>query len=76
MKFRYHKLLLKERSPFFGSTILKPIIAVKVIIKDKELNYEALMDSGADFCIFDAANMVLEFWDKRDFSINLLLNLT
>lgn len=55
MKFRYHKLLLKECSPFFGSTILKPIIPVKIIVKDKELNYEALMDSGADFCIFDAA---------------------
>jgi len=54
VKFRYHKLLLKERSPFFGSTILKPIIPVKIIIKDKELNYEALIDSGADFCIFDA----------------------
>ena len=54
MKFRYHKLSLKDRSPFFGLTILKPIIPIKIIVKDKELNYEALIDSGADFCIFDA----------------------
>ena len=31
MKFRYHKLLLKERSPFFGSTILKPIIPETIV---------------------------------------------
>ena len=54
MKFRYHKLLLPQRSEYFGSSILKPIISVKITIGKKELNYTALIDSGADFCIFDA----------------------
>ncbi len=54
MKFRYHKLLLPQRSEYFGSSILKPIIPFKILIGKKELNYAALIDSGADFCIFDA----------------------
>ncbi len=54
MKFRYHKLLLRERSEYFGSSLLKPIISIKVIVGEKELSYATLIDSGADFCIFDA----------------------
>ncbi|MBI4118914.1 MAG: hypothetical protein HY452_01475 [Parcubacteria group bacterium] len=54
MKFKYHKVLLPERSEYFGWSILKPIIPVRVIVDKKELNYAALIDSGADFCIFDA----------------------
>lgn len=54
MKFRYHKLLLPQRSDFFGSSILKPVIPIKVGVGTTELRYIALIDSGADFCIFDA----------------------
>lgn len=54
MKFPYHKLLLPQRSDYFGSSILKPIIPIKIIAEGKELRYAALIDSGADFCIFDA----------------------
>lgn len=54
MKFRYHKLLLDHRSPLFGHSILKPIIPIKILVGGKELEYAALIDSGADFCIFDA----------------------
>ncbi len=54
MKFYYSKFPLPYRSEFFGSTILKPVIPVKIIIGDKALRYSALIDSGADFCIFDA----------------------
>jgi len=54
MKFRYCKLLLPQRSNYFGTSILKPIIPIKVAIGKKELQYAALIDSGADFCIFDA----------------------
>jgi len=54
MKFRYHKLLLDRRSPIFGNSILKPIIPIKVLVTAKEVEYAALIDSGADFCIFDA----------------------
>lgn len=54
MKFRYHKLLLEQPSLFFGSAILKPIIPIKIAASRDYVNYAALIDSGADFCIFDA----------------------
>lgn len=54
MKFDYFKLLLPQRSDFFGTTILKPIIPIKVSSKNNVLRYAALIDSGADFCILDA----------------------
>ncbi len=52
MRFKYYKLSLPRRSDFFGSEILKPIIPVAIFIGDKRLDYAALIDSGADFCIF------------------------
>ena len=54
MKFRYFKFPLGTRSKFFGSSILKPIIPIEIIYGNKAINYTALIDSGADFCIFDA----------------------
>lgn len=53
MKFSYFKFPLKERSDFFGTSVLKPIIPVQVTFGSKSVNYDALIDSGADFCIFD-----------------------
>jgi len=44
MKFRYKK---------FGQFI-RPVIPIKIKNKDRSVNYEALIDSGADLCIFDA----------------------
>ena len=54
MKFHYLKFPLKERSGLFGHAILKPIIPIELLYEDKRLRYAALIDSGADFCIFDA----------------------
>jgi hypothetical protein len=54
MKFYYSKVLLPVKSEILGSSILKPIIPVKIIVGDKVIRYSALVDSGADFCIFDA----------------------
>ncbi len=55
MKFDYFKLPLPERSEFFGDSILKPIIPIGISVANRNLRYAALIDSGADFCIFDAA---------------------
>lgn len=44
MKFRYKKF-----GPF-----LRPVIPVKVKSEGTSINYEVLVDSGADLCIFDA----------------------
>ncbi|MDA2921643.1 hypothetical protein MYX07_00060 [Patescibacteria group bacterium AH-259-L07] len=54
MKFPYLKLLLPQRSEYFGLSLLKPITPIKINADGKELRYAALIDSGADFCIFDA----------------------
>jgi len=53
MKFRYAKLLLPKKSEFFGSSISRPIVPVRISWKGKSVQYSALIDSGADFCIFD-----------------------
>lgn len=54
MKFNYLKFPLSHKSELFGSYILKPIIPIKISYKENSLKYGALIDSGADFCIFDA----------------------
>ena len=54
MKFRYFKFPLPEKSEFFGASILRPIIPLDVTVGDITVAYAALIDSGADFCIFDS----------------------
>ena len=54
MKFDYFKFPLERESAIFGRSILKPIIPIKVSAGTSTLRYAALIDSGADFCIFDA----------------------
>jgi len=53
MKFPYRKFTLPQYSDFFGRSILRPIVSVSISVGDKKIRYEALIDSGADFCIFD-----------------------
>ncbi len=51
MNFKYRKINLKD--PFSNKKyILRPIIPVSLRYKDKSIYYEALIDTGADFCIF------------------------
>ena len=54
MKFRYRKLTLSPPSDFLGRSIFKPIIPIKISRSEMIIQYAALIDSGADFCIFDA----------------------
>ena len=54
MRFKYRKFNLISPSDFFGKFILKPIIPIKISGSTTTLQYAALIDSGADFCIFDA----------------------
>jgi len=54
MKFPYRKFSLPQYHDCFGRSILKPIIPVKICFGEKSIRYEALIDSGADFCIFEA----------------------
>lgn len=54
MKFDYFKFPLTGESKFFGKSILKPILPIKISAGASIIRYAALIDSGADFCIFDA----------------------
>ena len=45
MKFRYKK---------YGRGILRPVIPIEIIYKGRSVQYEVLVDSGADLCFFDA----------------------
>lgn len=45
MKFSYKN---------YGQGILRPVIPIEIIYKDRSVQYEVLVDSGADFCILDA----------------------
>lgn len=72
MKFDYSKIKLPEKSDFFGSSILKPIIDIRIANGDKSLQYNALVDSGADFSIFhsgvaQALGIDIESGDKLTF---------
>ena len=49
MKFFYKKFRLDD-----GTELLKPIIPIGLLFNGKIINYEALIDSGADFNIFNA----------------------
>ena len=54
MKFDYYKFPLKTSSELFGSSILKPLIPVKISSGQNTIKHLVLLDSGADFCIFNA----------------------
>lgn len=45
MKFSYKK---------YAPGILRPVIPIEIIYKNSSIHYEVLVDSGADFCIFDS----------------------
>ena len=45
MRFRYKKC---------SDGIIRPIISVRLKVKDAVVDYEALVDSGADICLFHA----------------------
>lgn len=60
MSFAYKKIPIDLNDPkrindrkFFGSSILRPIIPVELSFKLKQLKFEMLLDSGADFNIID-----------------------
>lgn len=53
MKFPYRKILLPAQTAPFGHALLRPIIPLRVTIGSRSVQYEVLLDSGADFCIFD-----------------------
>jgi len=54
MKFDYSKIPFDEKSDLFGDFVLRPIIRIEVAFGEEKIPYLALIDSGADFSIFDA----------------------
>lgn len=54
MKFRYRSLPASNPTPYLGTKFIRPIVSITLKSGGKEIRYAALVDSGADFCIFDA----------------------
>ena len=54
MIFKYFEFPLLKPSSVLGISILRPIIPLKISSKKFTVKYDALIDSGADFCIFHA----------------------
>ena len=55
MKFKYKKFRIPPTLAFpKRKHLLRPIIPVQISYKDLTIGYEALLDSGADLCIFHA----------------------
>ena len=54
MIFKYLEFPLEKQSVVLGESILRPIIPIKAFHNGVTAKYAALIDSGADFCIFDA----------------------
>lgn len=72
MKFDYSKITLPQRSVLFGASLLKPIIPIRIVVGERSLQYAALIDSGADFCIFhreigQALGIDIESGEKLEF---------
>ena len=55
IKFPYLSFPRKSTDAFPDKKyVLRPVIPIKVKCQEKEITYHALIDSGADFCIFHA----------------------
>lgn len=54
MIFKYFEFPLGKQSLVLGKSIIRPIIPIKILHNGITAKYAALIDSGADFCIFDA----------------------
>jgi hypothetical protein len=55
MKFKYKKFRVPPTVAFpERKYLLRPIIPILISYQNKTIGYEALLDSGADFCIFHA----------------------
>ena len=55
MKFKYSKFLAKPSDAFPDlKEVWRPVVPIKITHQEKEYGYLALVDSGADFCIFHA----------------------
>lgn len=67
MKFAYKKIpIFKDLKSRQVSFVYRPIIPVQIKYRDKEVGYEALIDSGADSCIFhsEIAEILDISWEK------------
>jgi len=72
MKFKYYKFPIDKPNKLIGNNVLRPIISIKLLNGKNVVRYAALIDSGADFCIFDAEigeilNIDIKSGEKTEF---------
>lgn len=44
---------MKLKYSSFGEKVLRPVIPIELSYRNRKFPYNALIDSGADFCLFD-----------------------
>lgn len=54
MKFHYRKYTFQKRSELLGKEIPRPVIEVFLVYDGQSVPCDAVIDSGADVCIFPA----------------------
>ena len=55
MKFPYKRFRIDPTPALpHRKFLFRPLIPIRLSYNNKSIGYEALLDSGADFCIFDA----------------------
>lgn len=57
---------IKYKYEEYDAAVYRPVIPLILSFKDKSFSYSALIDSGADFCLFDtsvAASLGIELQD-------------
>ena len=67
MKFPYKKIPILDIFDISNKRfVYRPIIPVYIRNKNKEVGYEVLIDSGADYCIFHSDIAAIIGIDWRD----------
>ncbi len=69
MKFSYKRIPISPtKKQKFTKHVLRPVIPIRVKHKGRAIGYEALIDSGADYCIFhsELAEIMGIAWDKGE----------
>lgn len=55
MKFKYQRLPVKPNAAFPNrNSVIKPLIPIRLYYKENFIDIYALIDSGADDCLFNA----------------------
>ena len=74
LKYDYRKFITKSSGAFPGRlSVSRPVIPIQLVKGGNKIGYLAIIDSGADFCVFHASigeiiGLAIESGKLQDFS--------